>query len=400
MVPVTEWEMLWNEPRLSVIVNSRLAAGRERLELTKFEAVSKGVRLTARGTLSDISKTATIDVHGEADYDIAQLVARLPERIGRHVEMSGRERREFSLRGPLRIEARAAKEADRQPLVSPELQVVAGAAWEAGNVFGLQAGAGAIDLVLDRSVLKTQPLTLDLSGGKLQVDARIVLDRRPALLVLPAGRLIDNVALSQEVCDAWLSYIAPILAEATRVEGRFSIDLSDTQLPLSDPGSGRFQGRFDILEAQVQPGPLFDGLGAIIGQVESAITLAASRDFLGLDRPLVQIDNQTIEFELKDRRLYHSDAAFNFRGVVVRTRGSVGLDQTLDLVAELSFPSEWTRRITFLAALEGKALELPIRGTLHRPQVDASGIGRMFEDLGQGALEGLINGGLKKLLER
>lgn len=400
MVPVTEWETLWNEPRLTVSVETRLASSREQIELTKLEALAEGLRLTARGTLSDVSNSATIDLRGESEYDVAQLVSRLPDRIASHLEMQGKERREFTLRGPLRGEFKSPIDPSRPAAVSPDLKGTAGGGWEAGNVFGLQAGAGAIDLSLEQAIVRMRPLEIDLSGGKLRLNSRVLLDRQPMLLELPAGKLVDNVALSQEVCDAWLSYIAPILAEATRVEGRFSVELGDTQLPLADPGSGKLQGRFDIAEAQVLPGPLFDGLGAIIGRVESAITLAPPRDLLGLDRPLVQIQNQTIDFELRDRRLYHNGAGFNVRKVFMQTRGSVGLDQSLDLIASVSFPSEWARSIPFLASLEGKGLEFPIRGTLHRPQVDASGIGRMFEEMGQGALDSLLNGGLRRLIDR
>src|SRR6185369_13476669 len=158
-----------------------------------------------------------------------------------------------------------------------------------------------------------------LSGGKLRLSPQLLLNAHPATLVIPAGRVVEDVELSQDLCDTWLKYIAPILSEATRVEGRFSLDLAETRLPLTDPASGDLNGQIHIATAQVLPGPLFAELGALLEQIESSVRLGASSDRLGLDKPLVRIDKQQISFKLQDRRLYSSPLAFNVRNIPVRT---------------------------------------------------------------------------------
>jgi hypothetical protein len=403
------------------------------IDLTDVEVATAGVRVTASARIDEASTRTVIDLKGNVDCDLEQLLARLPPSISGHIRISGTEKRTFSLAGPLRggassseNQASAVRLADAvasdatsarteqggvrpaahettpstRPLVPLELNGAAQAGWLKAELFGLQAGPGAIDLRLAQGIVAMQPLDLALSGGKLHLSPQLLLNGNPATLVMPAGLVIQNVELSQDVCDTWLRFIAPILSEATRVEGRFSLDLAETRLPLNDPATGALSGQIHIASAQVLPGPMFAEIAAVIGQIESAVRLGGSGDLLGRDKPLVRIDNQQVTFKLQDRRLYSSPLAFNVRNIPVRTRGSVGVDQTLDMVAEITLPVEWVRRAKVLSKLEGKAMEVPIRGTLRHPKVDASGIGQFWKQFGADTLDSLLNGGLQKLIDR
>jgi hypothetical protein len=395
VIAESEWKTIWADPHLKLSGQSRIDRRRDEIELTQFAAESTGIRVTAGGRVADVSSRAIADLQGTINCDFEQLQTRLQETVGRHIHLQGTDAGSFTVQGPLRNTISATA----QPLVPLELGGRFAAGWQHGDLFGLQAGPGTIDLRLSDGVLAMQPLDLALSGGELKLAPRLLLTGRPATLVIPAGPLVRNVELSQDVCDSWLKFIAPILSEATRVEGRFSVDMHETRLPLSDPAVGQFGGRLEIATAQVLPGPLFAEIGAIIGQLESAVRLGGG-DLLGLQQPLVKIENQRVEFRMQDRRIHSTPLEFNVRNVVVRTRGSVGVDQTLDLVAEIILPAEWVRRVPFLARLQGKPLEVPIRGTLHRPRLDGKSIGNAWQQFGLDALDSLLNGGFQKLFDR
>lgn len=404
-VPVSEWKTLWNDPKFVLKGAARIDRQQDRIELTNLDVATDGIHVTASGQVSEASRRAVIDLHGESDYDLERLLARLQGLIGNRVRVSGKERHKFSLSGPL-FEPTGS---DRQhghsehplALVPLELKGEAAAGWQKGDLFGLQAGAGVIDVRLAQGILAMQPLEMPLSGGQLRLAPRVLLTGQPVRVVLPAGPLVRDVQLSQEVCDAWLKYSAPILSEATRVEGKFSVDLNEATLPLSDPASGNLSGRLDIESAQVMPGPLFNEIGEFVAQIEQVARLGQPGSLLGLDKPLARIDKQKVEFKLQDRRLYSSPMTFSIRNIAVRTRGSVGVDdESLDMIAEIALPTEWTRRVSFLARMQGKPLEIPIRGTLRNPKLDGSGIGRAWEQFGIDALDGLLNGGLQKLFDR
>jgi hypothetical protein len=422
LVPETEWKTTWADPRLSLSGTTRFDPGQDRIELAALEMTSEGIHLKAQGTLTEASTRAVVDLKGEVDYDLEKLVARLQETLGDHVRVTGQEHRRFSLNGPLRsvtpdsgdpsravqlaespvaepspeggavVPASHVVPAERSVLGPPELNGAAGAGWQGADLFGLKAGPAEIDLRLAKGILAMQPLEMTLSGGKVKLAPRVLLDNQPAMVILPKGPMIENVELSQDLCDTWLRYVAPILSDAARVEGRFSVDLDESHLALNAPAAGDLSGRLLIDTAQVLPGPLFAELADYLSEIESAVTRSAPGDLLGRDKPLVRIDRQTVSFKLREGRLYSSPLEFNVRNVRVRTRGSVGVDQSLDLVAEIFLPAEWVRRVSFLARLEGKALEIPIRGTLRHPKLDGSGIGRFWEQFGQDALNNLLNG--------
>jgi len=78
---------------------------------------------------------------------------------------------------------------------------------------------------------------------------------------------------------------------------------------------------------------------------------------------------------------------FTARGILIRTQGSVGVDQTLDLVASMALSDEMLSRARFLSNLQGRTLEIPIQGTLRKPRLARGSIGRLTEQLGQTILD-------------
>ena len=389
MVPTTEWKTVWTDPKLTFRGTGRYDSSNDVLELDQVGIETAGLNWSAQGKLTDASTQAIIDLAGNVDYDAAVLLDRLQDSIGRFVKLTAKERRPFSLQGPLKSKAPAEDEA----IVSRELKGAASAGWESGNLFGLDAGPGELQFQLSDAVLAMQPLSLALSGGKLHLAPEVHLTGRPAMLHLPKGSVLENVALTQEVCDGWLKFIAPALSEATRAEGRFSLALEESQLPLSDLSSGSMAGQLQIESAQVLPGPLFGEIAGFLGQIEATVGRGAG-GLLSPDQPLMIVDRQTVNFQLREGRLYHSPMTFNVKGVPVRTRGSVGADQSLDLLAEIMFPAPWARRVPLIAHLDGKVFEVPIRGTLRHPKVDGQAIGKAWEQFGLDVLDNLLNGGL------
>ena len=391
LVPVQEWQTLWDEPHLKLTLRSRVHPEPLSIELVQIGAESDGLTLRASGSLAEIFSRCSVELNGEADYDLARLIERVRDTVGPHLQIVGKDTRRFSLKGPLRSPATGAVAAETARLIVPlELSANGGVSWQRGDLFGIVAGAGDIDLTLAQGIVSMRPLDMAVSGGRFKLAPRLMLTGRPAMVEIPAGPVIQNVVLTDEVCDSWLKYIAPIVAHATRTEGRISLTLDETRLPLMDPAAADVTGRV-LIEGQVLPGPLFDEVSRFVGGIVSGIDGGPLRDWLGVDRPLVQIGRQEVKFELHERRIYHSAMDFVARGIVIRTHGSVGLDQSLDLVAEIALTDEMLSRARFLGKLQGRTLEIPIEGTLRKPRLARGGIGRLAEQLGQTILDGIFN---------
>ena len=71
-----------------------------------------------------------------------------------------------------------------------------------------------------------------------------------------------------------------------------------------------------------------------------------------------------VAFQLIDGRVYHQNLELVFPKATIRTSGSVGLDGTLSLVAEMPVPKHWFGTGRAAAALGQQTIRIPIGGTL------------------------------------
>ncbi|MBX7166176.1 MAG: SUMF1/EgtB/PvdO family nonheme iron enzyme [Pirellulales bacterium] len=193
----------------------------------------------------------------------------------------------------------------------------------------------------------------------------------PELVVQP-GKVFDHVTLTPAMCRDLFQYLAPALAGVTAAQGAFSLELDRWQIPLDLPQQGTLGGRWTIHRVAASPGPLVQMIGSMI---RFTTTEAANElpDDQGLWLELAS--ESTVVFEMRDGRVYHRDLRFGLGSFQIEERGSVGLDQTLDIEARIHLPDGVLARRPFLKALSEQTLVLPIKGTLQKPQIDAKRFG-------------------------
>src|SRR5438270_512831 len=81
----------------------------------------------------------------------------------------------------------------------------------------------------------------------------------------------------------------------------------------------------------------------------------------------IEMPEQQVPFKLENSRVYHEGMTFSVKNVVLKTRGSVGTDNTLNLVPDVPIKDEWLGDAKVLAGLKGKTISIPISGTTSRP---------------------------------
>jgi hypothetical protein len=170
------------------------------------------------------------------------------------------------------------------------------------------------------------------------------------------------------VAQGVLAYIAPVLADATRTSGRFSLRLDGARLPVGQPAAGELAGMLSMHEVVVGPGPLVEGMfRSLPGQLSPP--------------PAIRIaDESDVSFRLAERRIWHEGLEFGLplaktgQRLDVRSQGSVGLDdRSLDLKLSLPIPADLPQDKPLLAALAGKTVSLGVGGVLGQPRIDFDG---------------------------
>lgn len=412
----TAWRELWQEPRLKVALQGSYAAKDDRLELTKMEAAGESLSVGAAGSIQQPLERCNVQITGQYAYDLDRLTEHIRGLIGPQVQLSGTATRPFSLQGPLFAAVQSPGPAAIRGVSTPvqikttgasnfqELQVQASIAWKRLLVQGLEIGEGEIDTQLQNGLLTVAPLQLPVSEGTLRLAPRVDLTKTPSLVTLEPGTLVDQVRITPELCRTWLKYVAPLVADATAAEGRFSVKLDDAIFPLQDPTGGNVQGQLLVHAAQIGPGPLSQEIIWVAQQIKTIIERRPLSAETQAQMRWLAMPEQQLNFQLADHRVYHRDLQMSVKDIVIRTQGWVGLDQQLALVAEVPIRDEWVANDRYLASLRGQVVKLPINGSLGRPQVDRRALAELgrqsIREAGTNFLQDQLNRGLERGLDR
>ena len=423
------WEEVWREPKVKLTSRERYDSQRDVLEIQELTATGNSLRLVAAGHINNWSGRRMAELSGEVDYDWADVSAKLRPYLGASVQITGRDKGRFALTGPLRelpsqigqapasgrpmsgpfsesggaefrLTSATSTASAARGLVPADLAGSARMGWESGSLYGLLLGKGDLKASLADGVLQFAPLQVPVSEGQFRAVSRIELNATPARLLVDKGQLIDNVRISPELCRTWLKYVAPLLADATRAEGRFSVLLDGAKVPFSDANKSDVHGQLTIHSAQIGPGPVAQQFIALAQQVKSILDGRPVADSQAASNWLV-IPQQNVRVDVENGRVSHQGLTMTAGDVTIRTSGSVGLDESLAIMAEVPIRDEWVANKKYLSSLRGTAIQIPMQGTLSKPRLDNRMLtelsARMVGGAARGVLQDEVNRGLQRL---
>jgi hypothetical protein len=197
-----------------------------------------------------------------------------------------------------------------------------------------------------------------------------------------------------------LKYVAPVLAGATQSDGQFSMQLDGTRVPLADSKKADVAGKLSVHSVRVVPGAMANQLIGVAQQVEA---LARRRDPTAVTAKqvtLLNIRDQQVNFRVIEGRVHHQNLEFQVNDITLRSQGSVGFDQTVQLTLHVPIQDSWIAKEPLLAGFKGQSLQIPVSGTLTHPQLDQRAIASLSQQLLQGAAQQAIGGELNKALDK
>jgi hypothetical protein len=303
--------------------------------------------------------------------------------------------------------------------------------WTAANVFGLPIGPAQVVADIRDGQARFQPLQLTVGpSGKVSLTPRVILDANPQVLEIASGQVISNVTISPEVSDRMLKYAAPIVAGAARTEGSFSFFLNEAKIPLRQPKQGRLDGRLTVHNLAVTPGPMIQNIATLIQQIDAlsknsqnigqnltdnlnqglgninqgigSILGAVTPQKPAAAEPIkgITMSEKAIDVTIIDGRVYHKNLEFLIDDVPVRSNGSVGFDESLNIVIEVPIQQKWVGSKPALQSLVGQAIQIPVTGTFAHPQVDNRAVGSFVTQAAQQAAGGIIGEEINKAFDK
>ncbi len=270
----TEQVPLWQEKQVVLNFRGQYDRRADAAKLESLELASNALRIRAAGGIGAMSREANLDLRGEVAYDWETLSRVLRPYVGDDAQIEGRETRQFAVRGPIKklmetptATAGSGGNADTFHWVKP-LTAQAGVGWDRAQMFGLAIDRGEISTDLADGMLRTKPIELAVSEGRVRFSPTVQLTPGPAMLTLPRGRVIEKVRVTPQMTSGWLKYIAPTIAEATRTEGTLSVELEGARVPLLNTNAAEIGGRLDIHSLEVTPSPSSQSL-VLLGRADS-----------------------------------------------------------------------------------------------------------------------------------
>ncbi|MBI3839586.1 MAG: hypothetical protein HY288_16825, partial [Planctomycetia bacterium] len=382
----------WQEPHLVLRARGNYQHASEQVQIENVQIASAALRCDLSGTLPTSVRGGDVDLKGTIQYDWEMLAPLWQPYVGEGVWVAGQQTRAFAAHGRL----------SGEPTLGDSWRQVSGEAalgWAGMNVHGLAVSRADIAAQLADGQLRMQPIDVQVSEGRLTVAPVLRLNPAPPELLLARGPLLTDVHLSPELCARGLKFVAPILAESTVAEGSFSIALDGGRLPISDLGAGDVAGKM-AMRGQAKPGPVAQEFLIFIRELTTILKRGVLANLADQSGALLAIDDSNIEFRMVNRRVYHRGLQFMVGAVPVTTHGSVGLDESLAIVAEIPLQATLLGIDLSLGTLEGQTLQIPLEGTLSRPKLDRRALQQLTGQMLQSTARGVLIEGVGKQLER
>jgi hypothetical protein len=185
------------------------------------------------------------------------------------------------------------------------------------------------------------------------------------VLVVEPVEVFKKTKLNLGVASGLVALVSPDVQGERQVSGEISLSLDKLRIPLGVP---REQA---IMQLEVEGKLTLHGVST---EIKSAIWQGLVRllaDMHGKPPASVfrLVEESQIHFKVRDGRLYHDGQRLGFPEIdpdlVVSSRGSIGLDETLDLHLELPqlLPDKRNR----------SPLQCAVSGTLGQPTIDVPG---------------------------
>lgn len=203
---------------------------------------------------------------------------------------------------------------------------------------------------------------IDVDG----IDLTLHIDKagEDRVLTLDPVDIFTRRKLTTTVCSRLLQLISPALNDATHVDGEYSLTVNKLRIPIGVPEDQliagiELEGELALHKVSMEAeGPMLQAIGKVLA------------DLYGLEMPetIRVVKDTEIKFQARDGRLFHEGLQLGLPDIdpalQVKSWGSVGLDETLDLHLEVP-------RLDAAKRTESGPVACHITGTIHDPRLSA-----------------------------
>jgi hypothetical protein len=380
---------VWSEPALHIQADGSYTDSADSVALAVAKVERTGLALDAKGAVAKITTTQDVNFNGTIRYDWVKLAPLVRDLVGGNFTATGAGTRPFTLNGQLSPPgAQTAALPPPEPKGGPITLKAPGApapkpptaptgpglftamngelalGWETIGAYGFDVGTGELKANMVKGIAPVAPITATFCGGRVTLAPTLKLDTTPGAVVLAKGLLVDHAKLTPKATAGALGYALPAFANAAQAEGEISATIDENRIPLGDFTQANVKCTLIIYKATVGASPVVAELANLLGAKNTTMTLA---------------NEQSVPVQVANGRVYHQNFAFRVSGTALHSSGSVGFDDTVDLVLDVPLPKDLPalkNNPLLVKAVAGKVIKVPVKGTLSKPVIDAKAFER------------------------
>ena len=349
------------------------------LTLNQFTIASPMLDFDAAGFWN---QNAGIDTEFSFDGDLGMDLARIATLVRTFteidLEMAGKSARPFKLRGAMSQEQ--AQQWWRHVDFNGSFQA------DLIKILGVELSSLEIPVQVANGTAQAQ-VQGRANQGELVLKPQLDMMSEPPVLTIPDNsQILNKMQITREMANQLLARIHPLFMGASQMSGTVDLHLERFNWPLGKDSLNdlQFAGFMDFNEVRL----------------ESSAMLGALLQALRVQDTGIDLSGRQIRFEAKDGRIETNPLRTNLSDSELVISGSLGLDTTIDYLAQV----EVTERLVggdLYNYLEGTMINVPIGGTLAKPDISAQTVQRTITDLinqaGQKKLQEAAGSLLKKL---
>lgn len=383
----TGWQEILRESKVGISGDFTLGNDFNALGFQNFLLDSSILKANANGSLTDLAGKMVADIKGVWLHDWQKVNLLLASHTGDLIKFAGQRQHQFVIAGPI-FETTPTQPGQPEPWISPSLKASATFGWDQGQILNLPVGKSDLAVNLSQSIGFVETKGIPFAGGLIQFAPQIDLRGEAPAITMGQTRVINNVTLQPSTARQWLRFVAPLAADATSAQGNFSVDVGGANIPLFDPLKMEARGAIRLSNVVIGAGPTAQQLLATVTQLRAILKPGSSEQNLNT---WLQLEDQTVPVLVREGRIFHENLRFRHKDLTIQTRGSVGLDQSLNMVAQIPIADDWIAGKDFLSSLRGKFISIPIGGTVSNPILDKSAIQNLSRELVRDAAGNALN---------
>jgi hypothetical protein len=348
--------VVFAEPAARVALDAALAADGGSVRVSKLELSSSLFDVTAEADATDLQVRQMVAAKGKIAVDFGAVARLLAAKGIDEFALTGREARAFTFAAPV---------AGGLATVLSEGEAAAAAYVGSCKGLGLSAGPAEAVFRLSKGVLKMayEPA---LNGGRLRlVPEAAVGGRGSGVLGIPAKtRLLENVALTQEMMDTLLVNVNPLLQGSTVLGGTVTLDLQSCRVETGLPPEKGMAVDMDVV---------FKNLKLTLGP-----TLRELLGMINVTERVYEVAQLPVHVVVRDGRVQVDPVKMVIQQQPVIFKGWVAFNGAINYQIEVPV----TERLAGAVAgrlLKGTSIKIPVTGTVSEPRLDTALVRNMLE---------------------